>query len=101
MGQLDRLEGSRSPGRMTNGAEGLIRKKDEGLTQQGLWMAAGKLLIRSFLGGIEVGVRSQGSGRAGRSMGTPLQDMSTWQAGEHRKLIVCSFVFASFVSVMF
>lgn len=34
---------------MTNGAEGLIRKKDEGLTQQGLWMVVGKLLMCSFL----------------------------------------------------
>lgn len=90
MGQLDRLEGSRSPGRMTNGAEGLIRKKDEGLTQQGLWMSAGKLLICSFLGGIEV--RGQGSGRAGRSMGTPLHDTGTRQAGGHGKL--CARLFS-------
>lgn len=89
MGQLDRLEGSRSPRRMTNGAEGLIRKKDGGLTQQGLWMAAGKLLICAFLGGIEV--RGQGSGRAGRSIGTPLQDKSAWQAGGRGRLCVHLF----------
>lgn len=100
MGQLDRLEGSRSPGRMTNGAEGLIRKKDEGLTQQGLWMVAGKLLIRSFLGGIEV--RGQESGiRKGRAInGNPSarhEHLASWGTQE----TVCSFVFASFVSAMF
>lgn len=101
MGQLDRLEGSRSPGRMTNGAEGLIRKKDEGLTQQGLWMAAGKLLICSFLEGIEI--RGQGSGvREGRAInGNPsaryehLASRGTWET-------VCVFIcFASFLSLGF
>lgn len=100
MGQLDRLEGSRSPRRMTNGAEGLIRKKDEGLTQQGLWMAAGKLLICSFLGGIEV--RGQGSViREDRAInGNPsarqehLPSRGMWET-------VCSFVLASFIPLRF
>lgn len=98
MGQLDRLEGSRSPRRMTDGAEGLIRKKDEGLTQQGLWMAAGKLLIGSFLG---IEVRGQEPGiRKGRVInGNPSarhEHLASWGTQE----TVCSFVFASFVSPM-
>lgn len=94
MGQLDRLERSRSPGRMTNGAEGLIRKKDEGLTQQGLWMAAGKLLMCSFLWE-ETG---QGPGvRECRAIdGNPFGRHS--RAGDIEDCLVCSFVYASFVS---
>lgn len=82
MGQLDRLEGSRSPGWMTNGAEGLIRKKDEGLTQQGLWMAAGKLLMCLSSGRKEV--RGQGSGvREGREIN---ENPCAWQGWGQGKL---------------